>query len=160
MTVIGDLRQHEAFGSLSDQQLSELGKSVEKRSYKNHTFIYERGDPATHTFLLTKGLVSLRDIGPGDLVGIAYETCEPGQLLGSASLLRKPEYPLTAVCLEDSEALAIESMRLFEQCRNDPKLGYNLMFSIALLYFDRYQKAKKQVYAMVQAPTIITALPG
>jgi hypothetical protein len=34
------------------------------------------------------------------------------------------------------------------------------MFSVAQLYFDRYKHAKKQVYEMVKAPTIITALPG
>ncbi len=160
MTEIRDLRQYELFGSLSDQQLAALAKSTERRTYRKHSHVYERGDPAVHAFLLTKGLVSLRDIGPGDLIGISYETCEPGQLMGTASLLRAPEYPLTAVCLEDSEVVAIESNGLHELCRNDPRLGYNLMFTIAQLYFGRYQQAKKQVYAMIQAPTIITALPG
>jgi CRP-like cAMP-binding protein len=81
-------------------------------------------------------------------------------LFGAAALVRKQEHPLTAVCLEDSEAMAIESNALFELCRNDPGLGYNLMFTAAQVYFDRYKQAKKQLYEMVKAPTIITALPG
>ncbi len=160
MTEVINLRQYEVFRSLSDTQLTELAKITEQRAYKKHAHVYERGDRATHVFFVSKGLVSLRDIGPGDLVGISYETCDPGALFGAAALVRAQEYPLTAVCLEESQVVAIESNGLFELCRNDPRLGYNLMFSVAQLYFDRYNHAKKQVYEMVKAPTIITALPG
>jgi len=155
-----DLRKCQVFESLSDDQLSELAKSAEKRVYRRHTHVYDRGDRATHVFFVSKGLVSLRDIGPGDVVGISYETCDPGKLFGAASLLRAPGYPIAAVCLEDSEVVAIESDHLFDLCRNDPRLGYNVMFSIAQLYFERYKIAKRQVYEMVRTPTIITALPG
>jgi len=160
MVDLEGIRQYEVFGSFSNKQLSELAKVTEKRAYKRGKHVYDRGDPATHVFLVRQGLVSLRDIGPGDLVGISYETCDPGKLFGAAALVRKQQHPLTAVCLEDSKVMAIESNALFELCRNDPGLGYNLMFTAAQLYFDRYKQAKKQLYEMVKAPTIITALPG
>lgn len=155
-----DLRKCQVLDSLSDKHLSELAKGAEKRVYRRQTHVYDRGERATHVFFVIKGLVSLRDIGPGDVVGISYETCDPGKLFGAASLLRAPEYPIAAVCLEDSEVMAIESDRLFDLCRNDPRLGYNVMFSVAQLYFERYKIAKRQVYEMVRTPTLITALPG
>ncbi|MDY6951406.1 MAG: cyclic nucleotide-binding domain-containing protein [Thermodesulfobacteriota bacterium] len=155
-----ELRTCQVLDALSDDQLSELAKSSEKRVYRRHTHVYDRGDRATHVFYVSKGLVSLRDIGPGDVVGISYETCDPGKLFGAASLLRAPGYPVAAVCLEDSEVVAIASDQLFDLCRNDPRLGYNVMFFIAQLYFERYKIAKRQVYEMVRTPTLITALPG
>jgi CRP-like cAMP-binding protein len=155
-----DLKQWEIFGIFPDKELSELAKITEKRAYKKRAHIYERGDRATHLFVVSKGLVSLRDIEPGDLVGISYEICEPGELFGTSCLMKPREHSLAAVCLEDSEVMAVEADTLLELCEKDPRLGYNLMLIIAQLYFDRYKHAKNQVYEMVKAPTIITALPG
>ncbi len=160
MAEVSDLRQYEIFGVFSDDQLSELARISEKKAYKRPEHIYERGDPATHLFLVNKGLVSLRDIRFGDLVGISFETCGPGALFGTASLMKPHEYSLTAVCMEDSEVIAIEAKGLSELCEKSPGLGHCFMLVIAQLYFERYKRAKKQLCEMVKAPTTITALPG
>ena len=159
MTEVIDLKQYQIFGTFSDKQLSELAKITEKKVYKKRAHVHERSDRATRLFVVSKGLVSLRDIEHGDLVGISYHICEPGELFGTACLMELQEYSLTAVCLEDSEVMAIEADSLFELFEKDPGLGYNLMLKIAQLYFDRYKHAKNQLYEMVKAPTIITALP-
>jgi CRP-like cAMP-binding protein len=160
MAEVTDLRQYEIFGVFSDDQLSELARISEKKAYKRLEHIYERGSPATHLFLVNKGLVSLRNIGSGDLVGISFETCGSGGLFGTASLMKPHEHSLTAVCMEDSEVIAIEADRLLELCEKNPGLGHCFMLVIAQLYFDRYKRAKKQLCEMVKAPTVITALPG
>jgi CRP/FNR family cyclic AMP-dependent transcriptional regulator len=160
MTGLDELKQYEIFSVFPDNQLSELAKISKKKAYEKGVHVYEHGDRATQLYVVSKGLVSLRDIKPGDLVGISYEICEPGELFGTASLMKPQEHSLTAICLEGSEVIAIEADKLFELCEKDPRLGYNLMGTIAQLYFDRYTHAKKQLYEMVKAPTIITALPG
>jgi len=104
--------------------------------------------------------VSLRRIEPGDKVGIAFETREPGTLFGAASFMQPQEYTLTAVCLQDTEVLAVDADKLFKLCDKDPLLGYRLMLKIAQIYFERYKTAKKNLYAMVHTPAVITALPG
>jgi len=160
MKDFGNLREYGLFRLLSEEQLSELAIIAEERGYKKGAHVHERGGKASNLFLVKKGRVGLRDIGPGDVVGVSYETCDPGQFFGAASLIGEQQYSLTAVCLEESEVLAIDSKRLFQLCEKDFQLGYNLMLTIAKLYFDRYTKAKKQVYEMVKTPPIITALPG
>jgi CRP-like cAMP-binding protein len=160
MVELSDLRQHEMFGIFTDAQLSKLAQITEKRAYKKREYIYQRGNRATHVLLVQKGLVSLRDIGSGDLVGISFETCGPGELFGIASLMKSKEHSLTAVCLEDSEVLAIEASALLKFSEEEPGLGNWFMLTIAELYFKRYQHCKKQLFDMVKAPTIITALPG
>ena len=150
----------ELFGLLSDEQLEEVAKITEKKSYKIHDHIYERGNAAKHLFVVKKGLVSLRRIDPGDEVGIAFETREPGELFGAASFMKPQEYTLTAVCQEDTEVMAIDADKLFELTAKDPVVGYQLMLKIAQIYFERYKTAKRSLHEMVRTPTVITALPG
>jgi CRP/FNR family transcriptional regulator len=148
------------FDLLSDEQLEEVAKITEKKSYKIHDHIYERGNAAKHLFVVKKGLVSLRRIDPGDEVGIAFETREPGELFGAASFMKPQEYTLTAVCQEDTEVMAIDADRLFELTEKDPAVGYQLLLNISQIYFERYKTAKRSLHEMVRTPTIITALPG
>jgi CRP-like cAMP-binding protein len=150
----------ELFDVLSDEHLEEVAKITEKKSYKIHDHIYERGNAAKHLFVVKKGLVSLRRIDPGDEVGIAFETREPGELFGAASFMKPQEYTLTAVCQEDTEVMAIDADKLFELTEKDPVVGYQLMLKIAQIYFERYKTAKRSLHEMVRTPTVITALPG
>jgi CRP-like cAMP-binding protein len=150
----------ELFDLLSDEQLEEVAKITEKKSYKIHDHIYERGNAAKHLFVMKQGLVSLRRIDPGDEVGIAFETRKPGELFGAASFVKPQEYTLTAICQEDTEVMAIDADKLFELAEKDPAVGYQLMLKIAQIYFERYKTAKRSLHEMVRTPTIITALPG
>jgi CRP-like cAMP-binding protein len=150
----------ELFDLLSDEQLEEVAEITEKKSYKTHDHIYERGNPAKQLFVVKKGLVSLRRLDPGDEVGIAFETREPGELFGAASFMKPQEYTLTAVCQEDTEVMAIDADKLFDLTEKDPAVGYQLMLKISQIYFERYKTAKRSLHEMVRTPTIITALPG
>ena len=148
------------FELLSDEQLEEMAKITVKKRYRIHDHIYERGNPAKQLFVVKKGLVSLRRIDPGDEIGIAFEAREPGGLFGAASFMKPQEYTLTAVCLEDTEVMAIDADRLFELCEKDPAMGHHLMLKIAQIYFERYKTAKRSLHDIVRTPTVITALPG
>ena len=111
-------------------------------------------------FVVSKGLVGLRRIDPEDEVGIAFETRESGELFGAASFMHPQHYTLTAVCIEDSEVMAIDADKLSDLCEKDPAVGYKLMLKIAQIYFERYKTAKRNLHDMVRTPTVITALPG
>jgi CRP/FNR family transcriptional regulator len=148
------------FDLLSDEQLEDIARITEKKSYKIHDHIYERGDAAKYLFVMKKGLVSLRRIDPGDEVGIAFETREAGEVFGAASFMDPQHYTLTAICLEDTEVMAIDADKLFELCEKDPAVGYQLMLKIAQIYFERYKSAKRSIHDVVRTPTVITALPG
>ncbi len=160
MATVNELKDLEFFGVFSETHLEELAKIVEKKSYKKNAHIYERGDRAKHLFIVDKGLVSLRRFEPGDDVGIAFEMRESGGLFGAASFMEPQEYTLTAVCLEDTDIVAIDAVKLSGLCETDPAVGHKLMHKIAQIYFERYKIAKRNLHGMVQAPTVIAALPG
>ena len=160
MVTVSDLKKLELFGKIKDKQLEEIAEITERKSYKKHSHVYERGNTAKHLFVVTKGRVSLRRIDLGDEIGIAFETRDPGGLFGAASFVKPQEYSLTAICLEDTEVMVIDADKLFEMSEKDPALGYQLMLKIAQIYFERYKVAKRSLHDMVRTPTVITALPG
>ena len=160
MVDASELAYVKVFELLSDEQLEEIAKITDKQTYRVRDHIYERGNTAKHLFVVKKGRVSLRRIDPGDEVGLAFETREPGELFGAASFMKPQEYTLTAICMEDTEVMAIDGDKLFRLCEKYPAVGYGLMLKIAQIYFERYKTAKRSLHDMVKTPPVITALPG
>jgi len=160
MTAIGDFKKFDFFNAFSEDQLKELAKVTEKKAFKKRAEIYKEGDRANHIFLVTKGWVSLRKIDPEKDIGISFENREKGELFGTACFMKPQEYTLNAICMEESEVLAMNADKLFDLFQKDYEIGYRFLKEIAKVYFERYKSVKRQLYEMVKAPAIITALPG
>jgi signal-transduction protein with cAMP-binding, CBS, and nucleotidyltransferase domain len=160
MTTVEELRSSGFFNVLGEADLQMIGGFTEKRVLQKGGIIYRHGDPACKFYVVTRGMVSLRELRPGDTVGIAFETRMPGEVFGVASLMPSKQYTLTAVCQEDTELLEVDVGRLEELIQANPLIGYVLMKEVARIYFERYKLCKRQLYEMVKTPTLITALPG
>jgi CRP-like cAMP-binding protein len=160
MVEVDEIKQLEFFNVFSQEQLEELSKITEKRIYKKGALIYQRGYVANHIYIVNKGLISLNRLEFGEKIGISFEKREHGELFGTACFMEPQEYTLTAVCMEDSEVMVLDTDKLFEICERDPELGYKFIKEVAQIYFERYKVAKRQIHEMVKTPTIITALPG
>lgn len=143
-----------------EAELEKIGQVTEKKSYKKGDVVYKNGEPAQKFFIVSKGLVSLREYQPGDTFGIAFETRGPGEIFGTASLMPVKNYTLTAICQEDTQLFEVNVKGLEEIIQWAPTIGYVLMREVAHIYFDRYRLCKRQLYQMVKTPTLITALPG
>jgi len=160
MVKVSDFSKFDMFSVFSDDQLAELSKITEKKSFKKGAQIYQEGDRANQIYLVTKGLVSMNKIAPGEKVGISFEKRERGDLFGTACFMKPQEYTLNAVSMQPTEVMSIDGDKLFELFQKDPDLGYKFMKEVAKIYFERYKIAKRQIHAMVKAPTIITAQAG
>ncbi len=160
MEDISRMTQLELFSVLSEDQIRQLSNITQSRFFNKGDQIYQKGDSAGEMFVVAEGLVSLREIDPGDDIGIAFEEKKRGDFFGPASFMTSKVYSLTAVCLTDTEVLAINAEQLSGLCQKDSTLGYRLMKKIAEVYFKRYIATKRQICQMVKTPTIITALPG
>jgi len=160
MVKMSDFNKFDMFSMFSDDQLAELSKITEKKSFKKGVQIYREGDRANQIYLVTKGLVSMNKIAPGEKVGISFEKRERGDLFGTACFMKPQEYTLNAVGMQPTEVMSINGDKLFELFQKDPDLGYKFMKEVAKIYFERYKVAKRQIHAMVKAPTIITAQSG
>jgi CRP/FNR family transcriptional regulator len=160
MTKVSDFKKFDFFNGFSEDQLKELSKVTKEKTFKKGIQIYKEGDRANHIFLVTKGWVSLRKIDPEKDIGISFENRDRGELFGTACFMKPQEYTLNAICMEDSEVMEIDADKLFDLFQKDFQIGYLFLKEIATVYFERYKSVKRQLYEMVKAPAIITALPG
>ena len=160
MVESNKLGQFSVFSDLSGDQLDKISEITEERSYSRADYIYQSGEKAGHLFVVMQGLVSLREFGPDDRVGVGFEIREKGDIFGCGSLTPACKYTLTAVCMEETKVLAVDADQLFKLCDIDTGLGYKLMKKVARIYFERFETAKKQIHEMVKIPTVIMALPG
>ena len=160
MVDVKNFKGLDIFKVFSEKQLAELAQITETKTFKKGDHVYERGKKANNIFVVSKGIVSLNRLEPGEKVGISFEKREKGELFGTACFMKPQEYTLTAVCTKDSDVLAIDANKLLKLCEADPELGYKFLKEVAKIYFERYKIAKRQIHEMVKAPTIITALPG
>jgi CRP/FNR family transcriptional regulator, cyclic AMP receptor protein len=160
MTKVGDFNKFDFFNAFSEKQLAEIAKITETKTFKKGSEIYKEGDRANHIFMVSKGWVSLRKIDPERDLGISFENREKGELFGTACFMKPQEYTLNAICMEDSEVMAMDADKLFDLFQKDYQVAYLFLKEIAKVYFERYKSVKRQLYEMVKAPTIITALPG
>ncbi|TKJ30647.1 hypothetical protein CEE39_07985 [bacterium (candidate division B38) B3_B38] len=160
MIKAGVLKDLDVFRAFSDVQLEGLSKIIKKRTFEKGALVYKRSYRADRIYLVTKGLVGLDKLEPGEKIGISVEHREKGELFGTACFMKPQEYTLTAVCQKDTEVVAIDADKLGELCKDDPDLGYKFMKEVAQIYFERYKAAKRQIHEMVRTPTVITALSG
>jgi len=160
MTKVDDFNKFDFFNAFSKDQLAGLAKVTETKTFKKGSEIYKEGDRANHIFIVTKGWVSLRKVDPERDLGIAFENREKGELFGTACFMKPQEYTLNAICMEDSEVMAMDADKLFDLFQKDYQIGYLFLKEVGKVYFERYKSVKRQLYEMVKAPTIITALPG
>jgi len=160
MTKVEELNKFDFFNAFSEKQLAELIKITGKKAYTKGSNIYKEGDRANEVFIVSKGWVSLRKIDPEKDIGISFENRGRGELFGTACFMKPQEYTLNAICMEDSEVLAMDADKLFDLFQKDYQIGYLFLKEIATVYFERYKSVKRQLYEMVKTPAIITALPG
>ena len=158
MVEVKEIKKFEVFNVFSEKQLEELSKITEKKIFEKGALVYQRGYRADRIYLVTKGLVGLDKLKPGEKIGISFEHREKGDLFGTACFLELQKYSLTAVCLQDSEVMSIYADKFFELCQSDPELGYKFLKKVVQIYFERYQAAKGQIHEMIKTHTITTSL--
>lgn len=154
MITASEMEKINVLSDFSTKQKKKLGLIANKIKCKKGKKVYLSKYRAGRLFVVIKGKVDLRVFDPKDVVGISFGTMGEGALFGGSSLLKPPEYTVTAFCKKDSEFLVIESNDLTDLMAQDYKLGYKLMKKIAQIYFDRYESAKKQIHDMVKVLTL------
>ncbi|MBW1835883.1 MAG: cyclic nucleotide-binding domain-containing protein [Deltaproteobacteria bacterium] len=160
MVTVSELKHIKIFSEFADEELADLADITEKMAYNNQEIIYRRGDEARYLFVIASGAVSLRLLGPGDRAGVAFEERRRGEMFGVAIFMEPRQYTLTALCLEDTEVLAIDGGDLNELCGKRPEIGYKLLKKVAQIYLDRYKHAKIELYRIFNSPHIITPNPS
>jgi len=153
-----------AFQNLSQKQYENLAQIAEARTFKKDRYIFRPGDAANHLYMVRSGEVGLLAMDTQDRAGIDFGRCKPGDLFGAACMSaacmeKSPAHTLAAICIQDTEVIVLDIVKLLSLCSADTEFGYRLMSIINQINFERYGLAKQVLREVIKATKIVTGYP-
>ena len=115
------------FKNATDDDLALIAQNSITRSVEDGEFFFFQGDLANYLYVLTSGQIKLMQSNPnGQQVNL--RTIYPWQMFGALGAVRaEATYPASAQALENSTALAINSIFLHEMIQTRPYISLDLM---------------------------------
>lgn len=121
------VRSSSLFRDVSDLGFQQVLENGILRSVEGGGYFFMQGDPATHAYVLVRGLVKMVQITPsGQQITLRMMTA--GQTFGGIAILQpKTGYPGTAQAEDDSTAVAWDTDHLRGLAKSEPSIPLNAM---------------------------------
>jgi len=123
------LRRYPQFAGVGHETLRKLAMLAEERVIPAGTTLFREWEVANHLYLILKGAVSIR-FAVGREEPRSVDAIEAGDLAVWSALVEPYRTTGSGVATQETRMLAFEASRLRELCREDPRLGYNLMTEV------------------------------
>lgn len=107
--------------------LYQISSVVSKE--KKEIFFLE-GEEGSHIYFLLSGVVKLSKTNDEGKEAVIHFV-KSGEIFAEILLYLKNRYPVTATALEDCEALAIDSKKLFDEIKRQPEFSMKLIGVLA-----------------------------
>ena len=117
------------FKGVSPQSLAELSRRFVLRRHKRKEVVFEEGDPPRAVFLLKSGLVKAVKYSP-KTEPFTLEVVIPGRIFGMLAVLDKKPYPVSALCIHDSEVYHIPAGVFEELLRRHPAFSQEVFLHV------------------------------
>ncbi len=135
MTVKQILKDCVLFSGLSDAELDKVAASAAEKTYEAGTTMFATGDNADELFVIQEGRVAVQMTLPktGGQASrrITDDVVNKSEIVGWSAIVEPYKYTFTAICMQKTIALAIGAEKLRWLLRDNPKIGYEVMKSLA-----------------------------
>jgi CRP-like cAMP-binding protein len=125
MDRLGDITKIPLFSSLSNEEIDEIRRCMEVRSFKKRETIFSEGEPSARFFVLVSGKVKITKMSQEGKEMI-IELISGGEFFGGFAVLRGFPYPANAVAMEDSKVLLIRRTDLLRIIDRFPNIMYQV----------------------------------
>ncbi|MEL7399007.1 MAG: cyclic nucleotide-binding domain-containing protein [Pseudomonadota bacterium] len=139
------------FGGLSESQLREIFKRLQRVSYREGEVIFKEGDCASYIYIVEQGRVKLVFDEHG--VYLTKAELEPGMCFGETSVIGIQPHSATTIAMEDCELLILSGETLGELFETDKALFSILILNIARESCRRLYKTNKQLVELLSENT-------
>jgi CRP-like cAMP-binding protein len=120
-----DIAKIPLFSSLSSDEINEISRCMETRTFKKRNTIFSEGDPSNMFYVLVSGKVKMTKMSH-EGKEIIIELISPGEFFGAFAALKGFPYPANAVAMADSAMLRIGRADLLRIIERFPNLMYML----------------------------------
>lgn len=121
-------KQSDLFWGLGHNFIKMVMAQSTRHKYDSGAYIFRKGDPANHFYMLIKGNIRLKI---GDSGQVVHTVCQAGECFGWSALLYRPTYSASAECREPSDLVLIEAKRFNRIIEEDKANGYLFMKRLA-----------------------------
>ena len=147
MTTIEALKRSFLFKSLTDDQVENIARVGQEKSFQAGEVLFKRGKRAKTLHVLLNGQISVR-VKSDDEVDLMAKTLEPhlqagqaleepGAVLGSVALVRPYVYNVTAEAVSKARTFVLEAPGLIEIMTANPVMGFEVMTCLNQSYLHR-----------------------
>jgi len=117
------------FRDIAEEDLRTILNAARTRRIERKAAVFEQGQTATEFFVLLNGHLKIAQTTP-DGRQIIVRIVEPGELYGVAVALGRPDYPATAIAMEESLTLFWPSSAWAGLVERAPQLAVNALHTI------------------------------
>jgi CRP-like cAMP-binding protein len=126
-TCIGHLW---VFANLKAEEMANLAQAALRKTFKKGEVVFSQGDPANQMFLLKAGRVKLGKI-TAEGNEITLDIRKAGDFLGESMLIEDADYPLTALCLEDTLTCGFTKAAFEKLILENPNTGLQVIKNLS-----------------------------
>ena len=151
MTTIEFLKRAFLFKSLPDDQVENIARLGQEKSFQAGEKIFKHGKRAKTLHVLLSGQISVRvkDHEEADLMAKTLK--EPGAVLGTVALVKPHVYNVTAEAVSKARTFAIEAHRLNEIMIANPLMGFAIMTCLNQSYLHRLNVKRTGMISLFKA---------
>lgn len=133
------------FEGLEEGQLESMAAGAEELRVPAGTLVISRGEAAERFFLVGKGTIALEVESPGS-GAVRVLTLHDSDVVGWSWLFTPYRWEVDARAVTDCHLIAVNGIRLREQCEVDHRLGYEIATRFAA---DALQRMKDSWYQIL-----------
>jgi CRP/FNR family transcriptional regulator len=118
------------FDNLSASDLSELIKAAERKKRKKGEILFLQSDSADELFLIKGGRVKLEKVFE-DGSELTLDIRKSGDFVGENTLSDKGQYPVSAICLEDTLTCGFTKSQFEQLVLKNPNIGLQVINNLS-----------------------------
>ena len=133
MSTLEDiLAKHPLFSDLDPNYIQLASERASDVHFNAGDLIFREGDQADSLYLIRQGKVALELSAPGR-GSLTIETLEDGDIVAYSWLIPPHRYRFDGRAVKATHAIAMDGAWLRAKCKEDHKLGYEVMYRIATI---------------------------
>ncbi|MBI4321775.1 MAG: Crp/Fnr family transcriptional regulator [Chloroflexi bacterium] len=145
------------FDSLSEADIERFAAISLPQEWGAGVTIFAEGEPAKNLYVLERGKVALQmqlpSTQPQVSRKITVDVVIKGEVLGWSAVVQPFVYTMTAVCLETTRALAIDSFKFRNLLKADHRLGYEVLSQLIGVVASRLNETRYLLISERLVPT-------
>ncbi len=144
---VGDaLNRHAFCRGLSEGQVGALARLASEVTFPENEVILEEGQRSASFYLLLSGSVTVELRTPQ--YAISVQALEPGSVFGWSALLNDQDTLFRVRAREATTALRIDGAAFQALCRQDPPLGFEILYRVLRVVAGRVRSTEARFAEM------------